>query len=130
MALVWTFSGEGFSNSSTSRFIGPLLAWLFPNLGEAARNHLHFAIRKSGHAAEYCVLALLGYRALRLSFALSVRRLRLTVLSLVLAVAVADEGHQSEIETRSGSPWDVALDLTGAGLALALLSALQGRGRR
>ena len=42
----------------------------------------------------------------------------------MLAVATADESHQALSQARTGSPWDVALDLGGAALALALLAAL------
>lgn len=122
--LISAFSGDAFSADSTSRFIGPLLRWLFPDALPESLARLHFAVRKGGHAFEYGALAVLSFRALRLSAYLSPVRAIALVLGLVLAVASADETHQAIAGSRTGSPWDVALDLAGGAVALLLLAAL------
>lgn len=124
-AVIGTSSGQGFSSSSTSRFVGPLLRWLFPEIGEETLEAVHFLVRKSAHAAEYGVLALLASRALRISFAVSASGIAGLALGLVLAVACLDETHQAFTPPRTGSPWDVALDLCGAAAALAVLEAIR-----
>lgn len=129
VVVIWTllisaFSSDAFSADSTSRFIRPLLRWLFPDALPEILDRLHAAVRQGAHAFEYGVLALLSFRALRLSADSSPGRTFALALLLVLAVASADETHQALSPARTGSPWDVALDLAGGALALALLAAL------
>ena len=121
IALIWTASGEGFSASSTSRFLGPLLRWLFGEVDPATVKSLHHALRKAAHVVEYGLLALLCYRALRMTIRTTLVRHALVALILVAAVAASDEARQSRLAARTGSAADVALDLAGglAGLALA-----------
>jgi VanZ family protein len=122
--VISAFSVDAFSADSTSRFIRPLLRWLFPDALPETLASLHFAVRKGGHVFEYGVLAVLTFRALQLSAAFSLGRATALVLGLVLAVASADETHQAMSQARTGSPWDVVLDLAGGAMALVLLAAL------
>jgi len=41
--------------------------------------------------------------------------------------ACLDEWHQLFVRSRSGSAWDVAIDLAGAAIGAALFSWLRGR---
>ena len=119
-ALVWTLSGNEFSASATSRFLGPLIRWLIPSISHSTLEALHGAVRKTAHAGEYAVLALLTLRALRLSRQTAWLRATAFAFALALAVSIADETHQSFAESRTGSPLDVALDGAGAIAALAV----------
>ena len=56
-------------------------------------------------------------------------RIAALALALVLIVATADETHQIFAVTRGGSPWDVALDVSG-GLAAILLFLVVRRASR
>jgi VanZ family protein len=123
IGVVFGFSGDGFSADSTSRFIEPLVQWLFPELSAAQRELLHAAVRKAAHAFEYAVLAALAYRALRESPSRS--RAVVFALGLVVAVAVADETHQRFEDSRTGSAVDVTIDVAGGAVALLLLSAIR-----
>jgi VanZ family protein len=127
IALITAFSGEGFSDASTSRFIGPLVRWLFPDVSPAMLAAIHFVVRKTAHAVEYGVLALLAWLALRRSFRLSPRRSAVLALAIVSAVGIADEAHQMRLATRTGSPLDVMLDLAGGALALSILFSWRRR---
>ena len=84
--------------------------------------------RKAAHMVEYGVLALLTWRAARQDLA----RLPSSALALglVLVIAIGDEARQAGLAVRSGSPRDVALDVAGGCLALALLLALRALRRR
>lgn len=76
--------------------------------------------RKVVHAAEYALLCLLWWRALRTvtdSTSAAVGALLLTV-----AYAATDEFHQTFVSGRSGSPTDVAIDSAGAALTAVLLA--------
>lgn len=124
-ALIFALSGEGFAAPETEGFFGPLLRWLLGDLSDEGVAAIHFAIRKTAHAGEYAVLALLAYRALAVSGVSTPGRQRGLALAIALAVAVSDETRQAFSPTRDGSAADVALDASGAVAALALAFALR-----
>ncbi len=129
-ALILTFSGEGFSAASTSRFVGPFVRWLFPDASPQTLEWVHFAIRKGAHAAEYGLLALLALRAERLGTARIRNAAVARVLTLCAVVASVDELRQARLEQRTGSVVDVGLDLAGAVAALALVIGPGSAARR
>ena len=85
---------------------------------------LELLLRKGAHMAEYAVLFLLLFRALRLS---GVRRPGLTALLLSAAYAATDEFHQMFSEGRGPSPLDVLIDTAGAGGGWGVLTLLSKR---
>lgn len=114
------FSTGGASMNRTSRFIRPLLEFLFPDAPEQTLLLYHGIIRKSAHFIEYAILAALAYRAFRGSSKnLLVSHPFLAALLSAAIVAVADETYQSFDPSRTGSPVDVLIDLSGAVAALA-----------
>ncbi len=128
--LAWIgviqFAASGsFAASETSRWIGPLLAWLFPAADADSLAAAHFVIRKAAHVAEYAILALLGLRALQTSFERSFAWLAVASLLFALAVAAIDESRQAASAQRTGAVSDVALDLAGAASALAIAAAVR-----
>jgi VanZ family protein len=74
-------------------------------------------IRKLGHIGGYATLTALWTWAL----AGAVRRPLATAIAISLAYAASDEYHQSFVDTRHGSPVDVALDAVGIALAALVL---------
>jgi VanZ family protein len=125
--VIIGFASDGFSASSTSRFLTPLLNWLLPDLGPARLHELHFLVRKLAHAFEYAVLAALGFRAFRLTLGAPLLQVALLTLAIVLAVAGLDELRQSWIPTRTGSFADVALDCAGGALGIFALLLVHRR---
>ncbi len=121
IAAIWMFSGESFSATSTSGLLEPLLRWLYPEISWRTMVRAHFFARKAAHVTEYAVLAMLAFRALRLSLDVSAPRLVGLALSLVIAVAALDELRQSFLATRTGSLADVAINLAGGALGVALI---------
>ena len=93
--LIWSFGGDGFSSSATSRFLRPLLEWLLPGLSGENLDTMHLAVRKGAHAVEYGVLALLMLRAVLVTWALAVARAAVLAIAFALALASADEGRQA-----------------------------------
>jgi VanZ family protein len=69
------------------------------------------------------LLALFTLSALRASSRAAMLRLAGLALVWVLAIAACDEARQSFSATRTGSAWDVGLDVSGGVLALALAIA-------
>ena len=128
IALVQIFASGSFSLSETSRFIVPLLYWLFPDADAESVATAHFAIRKVAHLIGYAILALLALRAFRLSSDRPLAWLSAASLVLALAVAVVDESRQAASADRTGALLDVALDISGAASALVLASAVRRRG--
>lgn len=111
--VIWTVLTLGLgsgaaSMSETSRFIGPLLKFLFPAADADTLYLLHAAIRKMAHIFQYGVLCVLALRAFNFY-----RRQIVLALCYVGVVAVADEINQSFDPARTATPLDVLLDLLG-----------------
>ena len=97
---------------------GPL-RWLFQaifgHVSDTSWEVVHHDLRKSGHFFFYGFMGLAWLRAwwltLPRSYFLSDALLALLGTALV---ASCDEWHQSYLPNRTGTPWDVLLDCTGA----------------
>ena len=131
--LVWKLGGDDLSAENTSRFFGPLIAWLLPGISEEMSDGLQFVIRRTAHVMEYGLLAFLLLRAFVASGWPPLRGATLAAFCLATAFAAADETRQSLSATRLGSVWDVALDtvgaLSGVGLLLWTRVSLPGLAR-
>lgn len=114
LSLIASTSSNAFSWENT----GIVLQWLLSALSiELSARHvylLHFLIRKAAHFTEYLIMSFLWYRAgqsgrkeWRLSSAL-------LALGVCLALASADEFHQTYLLSRTGALRDVVLDFSGA----------------
>jgi len=132
-ALIFTGSTDLLSTQRTSRFIGPFLRWINPDISPEAIGRVQTFIRKTGHVTEYAILALLIWRALRRPQRDDPRpwcwREAFLAIGLAAAYAVTDEWHQSFVSTRYASAMDVVVDTIGA-TAGVLLLWLIGRLRR
>ena len=117
--LIALFSTESFQGSETDALLRPLLRLLLPGASEATLTQMHAAVRKLAHVTEYAVLGFLAMRAL-VRPGRSRLRSALTALLCCTLYAALDEIHQGSLPTRTGSPWDVALDTAGAALGVAL----------
>ena len=123
MALIFVGSTDLMSAEQTSRIIAPLLRWLKPNISVEAIAQVQFFVRKGAHLSEYAILALLLWRALRITVPQANMSILAGIVLLASAVfAVSDEFHQSFVASRTASPVDVLIDICGALIALALCS--------
>lgn len=129
--VIWTLGGDGWSLSETNRLFSPVLDWLFDGVDGRTKWRIYIAVRKSAHFVEYAILALLTFRAALLS---APRNQLITAawsaLFLVALVATADEARQAFSSARSGSAYDVLIDVTGGAVAIAALLAISLRARR
>ena len=133
MALIFSASSDSHSYEHSSRFIEPLLRWLFPHWSETYIHDLHEVLRKCAHVTEYAVLALLLRRAVGQPVKPDTRGwswpdARLTLL-LVMLYAATDEFHQRFVPTRTSLVSDVFIDTAGGAAAL-LARWLFGRWRK
>ena len=130
LGFIFFVSTSGFSADNTSRFIGPILRWLFPSYSEAELRWLHFLVRKAGHFLEYAVLAFLARRAFVTSSRLFIHGWWFGLgLLLVVLYSLFDEWHQSFVPTRTGSIYDSLIDIAG-GLTVLLICWFYDRYRR
>lgn len=108
--------------SETSRFIRPILKFFFPTASEQNLQFIHGYIRKTAHFTEYALLAFLALRAFSTSSVDRVLKLKYILpLILVAAIAAADEFNQSFEASRTGSVWDVLLDISGGAAIILFL---------
>lgn len=132
-ALIFSASTGAMSSGNTSRIIGPVVRWLLPDISDEALSLVVFSVRKTAHAVEYGILALLLWRALRQPKKEDDRPWTwgsaLGAWGLAFVYALSDEIHQSFVPSRGPSPWDVILDTAGAALGLFVLWCW-GRWRR
>ena len=123
MAFISFASTGNFSASNTSRIIGPLVLWLFPDTTPEAMLAIHAITRKIAHLTEYALLGLLAARAFRGSPRDGVRaRWFLASLILVVVYALVDEYHQTFVRSRTGSIYDSLIDIAGGFAALVIVS--------
>jgi VanZ family protein len=121
IGLIMFLSSGQASMSNTSRFVRPLLKFLFPDAPEEILIVYHGYIRKLAHVAEYAMLAFWAARAFINSNENSLRRLWFVfAFVLVFLVASIDETNQSFLNSRTGSIYDVMLDAAG-GTAMILI---------
>jgi len=114
IGVIFYLSSPEGSFGQTSRFIGPLLDFFFPGMLPETRITVHAFVRKAAHFTEYAVLAFLAVRAFAVSTLHLLREKRfLFALILVALIASLDEFNQSFEASRSGSIWDVLLDISG-----------------
>lgn len=116
--------------SETSRFVRPLLNFLFPGAPEETLIAYHGFVRKLAHFGVYFVLAFFAARAFTGSFNETLKKYWI-IFSMMFAVLVAsiDETNQSFNSSRTGSIYDVLLDAAGAAASLALYHIFKRQSR-
>ena len=115
---------ESTPEFGADRTSGPL-RWLFESIfGPVSTVHwdtIHHLIRKTGHFTGYGLLGLAWLRAWWLTLPRSMFLVDALLALLGTAMtASSDEFHQTFLPNRTGTPWDVLLDCSGA-LTMQLL---------
>ncbi len=126
IGVIFYLSSSSGSMTATSRFIRPLLEFLFPASSEEVLLTYHFYIRNLAHVSVYAILGFFAIRAFlqwsnrsRVKFALAMS------LIVVFSVAVADEFNQSFNTLRTSSAGDVLLDCIGGLSAIVTYFAIR-----
>ncbi len=119
VGFIFFLSSDNGSSVQTSRFIRPLLHFLFPAAAESTIDVYHYYIRKTAHFSEYAVLALLTARVF-VKLRPSMRFWPGIVLAFVAVVACFDELYQTLNPSRTPSPYDSLLDFCGGAFAVAV----------
>lgn len=114
IAVIFFASTTQGAMSKTSYFVRPLLEFLFPDVPEETLIVYHGYIRKLAHLVEYAILAFWASRAFCGSSDKVLRKFWFIVsLFLVFLVASIDEYNQSFNASRTGSIYDVLIDVLG-----------------
>jgi len=145
---VIAYESFRLSSAVTGSWLLEILKLVHVHLSAESFSALHHFLRKAGHLTGYGLLCILLFRSwfhtlqdsdqndatanTAGSGSSDVRwRCAILSLSMTLITAVLDELHQSLDLSRTGTPWDVALDLTGGILFLCIalfgLKLWQGR---
>lgn len=125
------FSTQRWGGEQTQSILAMLLDWSFPallNTFSLEQLHtLNFIVRKGAHLTEYAILTTLCFTMGTFGFQKPWKSvLPFAVLGSAL-FAVTDEIHQSFVPNRGASPIDVLLDITGALIAVSLISLWKTR---
>ena len=125
MILIFGASTGLGRPENTSRFVRPILLWLFPHISDQAIDQVHFVVRKTAHFVEYSILVMLLWRLVHLDPAWEACRSRQYLIALLLAAfyASSDEFHQKFVPGREAAVRDVLIDTCGAGFGLAAVWA-------
>ena len=122
LAFISFASSDEFNASNTSRIIGPLILWLFPNTKPETLAIIHFIVRKIAHFTEYAILGFLAARAFRTSPREAIsQRWFLICATLIIVYALFDEYHQSFVPSRTASIFDSMIDMAGGLTALLVV---------
>ena len=122
LAFISFASSDNFNAGNTSRIIGPLILWLFPNTSPETLEVVHYITRKIAHFTEYAILGFLAARAFRTSPHPAIKqRWFLICVALVVVYALLDEYHQSFVPSRTASIFDSVIDMSGGLVALIIV---------
>jgi VanZ family protein len=122
IGVIFFLSTTQGAMQNTSRFIRPLLEWLFPDASVETLTIYHGYIRKFAHFAEYAALGFLASRAFRGSGREFLRKYwYVSAFALVVLTASIDEFNQSFNTARTGSAYDTLLDASGGAAAILFL---------
>jgi VanZ family protein len=128
--IFWMSSNSG-SMTNTSRFIRPLLEFLFPHSPAETLDVIHGYIRKLAHLTEYAILAFFASRTFFTSSKPYLQRFwYLLAMSVVFIVAAFDEYNQSFNTNRTSSGYDVLLDCFGGFLMICAVSFWMRKSRK
>jgi VanZ family protein len=113
--------------SNTSRFVRPLLEFLFPSASEETLIVYHGYTRKLAHLIEYAILAFWASRAFWSSSIKLLQKFWFIVsLFLVFLVASIDEYNQSFNALRTSSIYDVLLNVLGGTFMIVFFAFYKG----
>src|SRR5437660_3425729 len=122
LGVIFLASTDLMSAEHTSRFLGPFLRWLKPDVTADAIAKVQLFVRKVAHLTEYAILATLLWRAVYSGTNLKIKisTLFVTVWAVSTLIAIADEFHESLVASRTASIGDVRIDMIGAVVGLLI----------
>lgn len=126
MVLIFIGSTAILSGENTSRFLVPLLKFIFPFADMESLTRVRWVLRKIAHIGEYALLAFFYWRAISGTFNTSRvigkwnRKHAMIAWAAAVVYAASDEYHQSFVPSRVGSIMDVGFDSLGAAVGILI----------
>ncbi len=117
--VLW-LGTPNFSSSRSHLWLVKTLRFFDPDMTLDTVTWVHGLVRKGAHLFVYAVLGLLAFRASWFSFGNLLARTALAGILVALAIALIDETRQASYDSRTGSPYDVAIDGVGAICAVGI----------
>ncbi len=131
MIVIFCFSAQnGTQSSGISRFIGFGIAEKQNQLHQQEKSKekieeqvegMQFLIRKSGHMAEYALLAILVLTHIR-CYGKKLKQYWLWGWGFCILYAITDEIHQLFVPGRSGRIFDVCVDAVGSFIGIVIFT--------
>lgn len=120
------------SGENTAHVLRPILKWVWPDFALASLDEINFFTRKTAHAVQFLLYALLLWRGLRLAPPLVTRTWVAVawVLGSAAALGFLSEGIQLFSPLRGARFGDVGLDFAGAAIGVGLILAARSLARR
>jgi len=112
LVMTFLFSTDAFSANETSRFIVPVLSYLFPSFSSRQIDVGHLVVRKFAHITEYFILALLAYRCFKHDRTEPIET-RVRTIAFILLAALLDNGLQPHGGRLSSMSATIAWELFG-----------------
>lgn len=121
IAVFYLSHQNGDSSSNLSRMV----ANSFANDNTQVAENLEPVVRKVAHMSEYAIGAMLFY-GLLLTYPQYSRKARIVMsLGFIILYAATDEFHQSFIDSRNGTPWDVLIDTLGGAIGIGAVYIIE-----
>ena len=134
IVVIYAYSAQPADESSqnSSGIVETLIQILYPDYEELSpleqlklKNDLTWLVRKSAHAAEYAILAILIYITCVISNLKWAHQVKIWMaLACSIVYAATDEIHQLFVEGRSGQFTDVLVDTFGALIGILILQII------
>jgi VanZ family protein len=116
------------SAKNTSEWLFPYWVRIFGPISAVQWDEVHHLIRKTGHFVGYGLVSVAFFYSWRQTLRRMAvqhwtlwRRASVLAVACTLLIAILDEYHQSFLPSRTSSPIDVCIDLSGAIAAQLLL---------
>ena len=121
MGLIFSASADPRSGPTSSRLIGPVVRFFFPEISPENLDYIVLFVRKAAHVTEYAVLSCLLARAfMKPGTPAGAWSRKAAVLAWLIAALYSstDEFHQSFVPNRDARWSDVLIDSVGAALGV------------
>jgi VanZ family protein len=120
--VIFWFSGERFTGRRTAGWVIAALDLLRIPASPAMIDAANLLLRKGAHVVEYGILGALLARAVNATWWWwSRQQIWLSAVLMAVSCASLDELRQARAVNRTGSPFDVLLDVTAAAAGIALV---------
>lgn len=130
LVVLACFSTNTFSSDHTGRVLLKIIHWVYGTISDQQFQFVHFLVRKSAHFFSYGLLSFFAFFSWRATLPdIEFWRAKWSGLALLITLAAgsSDEIHQRFVSSRTSSPWDVLIDMTGAICFQILLAVILRR---